>query len=237
MTQAQDARIIPTGRPPRIADTVNEALLVGVPCLELVLIRHGRQTLPGPSAARSERVDPPLSTVGRRQATLLGEELGGQRYAAVYASDLRRATETAAQVVGRAGTVTTLPGLREIEPFGELEKDQLLDTDVDFRGDFLRTRRFDSLPHTEGSSAFRARVRGTLRDVIATHPAGTVAVVCHGGVINAFLAELVGTPDDMFVTVAHASVSRVLVTEDRWALHGVNDTAHLRREDPALVTY
>lgn len=232
-----EARITPAGRPPRIAGTVNEALLIGVPCVELVLIRHGQQAMPDASAARNELIDPPLSAIGRRQAALLGAALGGESFSAVYASGLRRAADTAVAVSGDPGAVRAVPELREIVPFGNLSDSDSLDPTIDFRADFLRTRRFDAFPHTEPSDALRARVRKAMDTIVAAHSGESIAVVSHGGVINAYLAELLDVRQDMFVTVAHASVSRVLLAEGRWAVHGLNGTAHLRCENPALVTY
>jgi broad specificity phosphatase PhoE len=62
-----------------------------------------------------------------------------------------------------------------------------------------------------------------------------VVVACHGGVINAYLAWVLGLAEDMFFRPAHASVQTVLVRDDRRVIQGLNDVSHLRRR--AMVTY
>ena len=44
----------------------------------------------------------------------------------------------------------------------------------------------------EDPSIFKARVVATVEDMIARHPGGRVVVVCHGGVINQYLAHVLG---------------------------------------------
>ena len=40
----------------------------------------------------------------------------------------------------------------------------------------------------------------------ARHPAETIAVVVHGGVINAYLAEVLGLPHSLWLTVENTSI-------------------------------
>jgi hypothetical protein len=62
---------------------------------ELLLIRHGRSADVVPDS--EESLDPPLHVVGHEQAKALGRRLAPdrKRLDAVYASDLRRAVDTA----------------------------------------------------------------------------------------------------------------------------------------------
>jgi broad specificity phosphatase PhoE len=60
--------------------------------------------------------DPPLNETGRAQARALAEQLRGTPFDAVYASDLRRAHETAEIVAAPHGVpVLADEGLREID--------------------------------------------------------------------------------------------------------------------------
>src|SRR5215211_8136133 len=60
--------------------------------------------------------DPPLNDAGRAQAQALAERLREMPFDAVYASDLRRAFETAEIVAASHGVpVTPDPGLREVD--------------------------------------------------------------------------------------------------------------------------
>src|SRR5436190_15132881 len=82
----------PNARPPQVFDL---AFLTGVPNVtEVLLIRHGQQEadFQGPIGGT---VDPPLSERGLMQAELLGRWLSIRPIAAIYASNLRRAQQTA----------------------------------------------------------------------------------------------------------------------------------------------
>ena len=81
----------------------------------VLLARHGETEW-----NREERyqghADPPLNKTGRGQAEQLAEQLAQEPIEAVYASDLRRASETAEIVGARLGLRVDLePGLREID--------------------------------------------------------------------------------------------------------------------------
>ena len=46
--------------------------------------------------------------------------------------------------------------------------------------------------------------------IVAAHPGQRVAVVCHGGVINAYAAHVLGIDDPLFFLPTYTSISRVL---------------------------
>ena len=55
-----------------------------------------------------------------------------------------------------------------------------------------------------------ARVGAAIETILARHPGQVVVVACHGGVINAYLALVLGLDrEDMFFRPAHASIHRV----------------------------
>ncbi len=83
------------------------------------LVRHGQTPLNESGVLRG-LLDPPLDEACRRQARRLGAALGSQHPRAVVASPLRRATQTAQPVAGRAGLGVRTdprlvrPGLRPV---------------------------------------------------------------------------------------------------------------------------
>lgn len=84
--------------------------------VELTIVRHGHTAANGgpaaPGAAMSGWTDTPLSPEGRRQAVALE---GAPRFAALYASPLRRALDTARALARlAAGEIRIEPDLREI---------------------------------------------------------------------------------------------------------------------------
>ena len=54
-----------------------------------------------------------------------------------------------------------------------------------------------------------------------------VAAFSHGGFIGEALALASGSRSFAFNGAANASISRLVITDDRWIVRGYNDTAHL----------
>ena len=82
--------------------------------------------------------------------------------------------------------------------------------------------------------AFRRNVIETLSRIAGSHRGGRVAVVCHGGVINAFAGAILGLADDtpfFFLDAGYTSVSRFLVASSgERSVVSLNETGHLRPE-------
>jgi probable phosphoglycerate mutase len=234
----------PNARPPQAFDL---AFITGLEDVtEVLLIRHGQQAFDfaGPVG---DAVDPPLSERGLMQAEALGQWLSTRPIAAIYASPLRRAFQTAAAVAKGQGrppeSITVMNDLREVEIFRDIPQDK---TAAEFFGrDLLAGMRrrmmveksWDVYPASESSLEFRRRAINAVEAVIARHPGERVAVVCHGGVINAYIGHVIGSKYDMFFRPAHTSVSVVAAAEDRRALHALNDLRHLETPEGDLRSY
>ena len=211
---------------------------------ELALVRHGQQQLPAsPVFTPAEWVDPPLSAVGRSQAELVGKAFAERSVDVVISSHLSRALETARAIAGHHGLEpVVLEDLREVETYRDLA-DGASPADAlpepFWRGvqeRFPSERRWDLVPFGESSAELRHRVVSTIEGLLAIHRDANLVVVCHGGVINAYLAHLLGIAEDMFFLPAHTSVSRVRRLGARRALHSLNDRDHLT-SDTGLLTY
>ena len=59
------------------------------------------------------------------------------------------------------------------------------------------------------------------------HPSERVAVVCHGGVINAYLSDIISLPGTMWFEPAYTSVSRAMAGGSHKQLVSLNETPHL----------
>lgn len=175
--------------------------------------------------------DPALAPEGEEQARLLAGWWGRFELDAVHSSPQRRAVETAVPLADAAGTgIAAHDGLREFDahlnfyvPLEELRKDEA-----------AWQRMLDEWQSPEAEAQrlqFRERVVETVDAIAAEHRGGRVAVVCHGGVINAYLSHVLGIERTIFVEPAYTSVSRVLSNGSRTQLVSVNETPHL----PGLV--
>ena len=201
----------------------------------LILVRHGQQQWPDhDKSVASDWVDPPLSELGNKQAACVGEFLASQSPAAIYSSQLSRANDTGKAIAAHHGLeVTIVEYLAEIHMYGGLPLDS---RPQDILGKaiqlgvwerFVQSRKWDSYPHTESSRDFRQRVGIGIEAAVAAHPGETVVVACHGGVINAYLADILGTDEDMFFKPSHASVHRILFKDQRRVIQSLNETHYL----------
>ena len=81
----------------------------------------------------------------------------------------------------------------------------------------------------ENPAVFRARLVPCFDAIVAAHPGGRVAVVCHGGVINVFLAVVLGLDRHLWFEPDYTSISRVAAARTgQRSLLSLNETAHLR---------
>ena len=193
--------------------------------MELLLIRHGL-----PIRVESDRpVDPPLSPKGHDQARALAEWLLPQPPDHLISSTMARAVDTAGHL---ATTFTLEPtadpdfcefdrGSKAYIPLEELDRDhphmqQLID---DWIGPGGAPRR----------AAFQARVLEALHRHIDDIDSERTALVCHGGVINVILADVLGTDRLMFFQPDYTSVSRLAVQGGRLRLLSINEAAHQRQ--------
>ena len=212
--------------------------------VQLTFVRHGKQVMPSGSFTPALWADPPLSDLGRRQAATVGAALATEPIAAVLCSHLERAVETAREVAAPHGLEPVIyPELREVETYRDVPDGVRLEDVLPpvmwhgVRERFNRELRWDVSPFSESSAEFRHRVVTVVEGILALHKGRQLAVVCHGGVINAYIGHLLGLRQDMFFRPAHASVSRVLTGDGRRVIHTLNELHHLQAEDAALVTF
>ncbi|TMB77978.1 MAG: histidine phosphatase family protein [Chloroflexi bacterium] len=202
----------------------------------LVLIRHGQSTWNRDHRIQGQ-LDPPLSDEGRRQAELLGGRLAERRFVGFYASDLKRALETA-QVIGRVIGIEPEPAhaLREIF-LGEwegLRTEEIAARFPEAWAAWVEEPDWDVVPGGEGAALFDARVGAALDEIVKRHQHGDILLVTHGGVIQIALHRVVGRPSGGLwpFRIQNASISLIEQRNGRMVIGGVNDVAHL---EPALV--
>jgi len=151
----------------------------------LLLARHG-ETDWNRDGIWQGHADPPLNEVGRRQARALAERLRDVHLDAIYASDLRRARETAEIVADVKGLpVVADPALREMDvgSWTGLTRDEIAE-------------RFPAWDHHDGESgeAFQARAAAAAERIAAAHEGGAVLIVTHGGIVRALQRRALGEP-------------------------------------------
>jgi len=201
--------------------------------MDLLLIRHGQSEayVEGrPFALIDGHGDPPLSALGRDQAGKVADRLAGAGIDAIYVTTLCRTAQTAAPLAERLGLAPVVePDLREVH-LGEWEGGLYRKMVAEFHPIAQRMfaeERWDVIPGAEALVSFDGRVRAAIGRLAAAHPSQRVAVFTHGGVIGQALALASGSRPFAFNTADNASISRLIVTADRWFVRSFNDTAHL----------
>src|SRR5215217_1678837 len=203
---------------------------------ELLLVRHG-ESAPAVEGESFELVDghgdPPLAEDGRIQAARVCARLADEHIDAIWVSNLRRTSETAAPLAAALGlTPVVEPELREVflgDWEGGLFRHKVADQDpVAVR--VFTEQRWDVIPNAEPAEAFADRVRGAVERIAAAHPDQRVAVFAHGALIGQVLAEATGARPFAFSGADNASISHLVVAGDRWIVRRFNDTSHLESE-------
>lgn len=200
-------------------------ILTGV---ELIFVRHGL-----PERVENEdgsAADPNLQSLGHDQATAMAKWLSEEFIDAIYVSPMARARQTAAPLEAELDMPATVrDGLAEFDrehhsyiPMDELKRtdyaawQQLMEGGYSAMGDPI---------------AFQDEVIASVDQIVVDHPSQRVAIVCHGGVVNAYIAHVLGRSKDdfMFCNVDYTSISRVMAASSgQRSLKSVNETAHLR---------
>lgn len=209
----------------------------------LLLIRHG-ETDWNAEGRWQGHTDIPLNESGRRQAQLLAQRLQKWPISAIYCSDLQRAAETAAIIgkrIGHEPLVEKAWRERHNGQFSGLTGREIQQRHPEI---WARMKRgFVEVPGGETTHDLQQRVSGALQELMRRHAGEMIAVVTHGGVLRALVAQVLNLPLEDAVRVrvgGNTGLTMVTALPDRWlVLEKLNDSAHLeygRNGDEANAT-
>lgn len=193
----------------------------------VLLVRHAQTpttgtVLPGRAPGLS------LGEAGRREAEAVAERIGRlHALAAVYASPMERAQETAEPIARARGlTVRVEPGLNECD-IGEW-------TGMDLKKasrtpEWRAVQRYPSgfrFPGGESFMEMQTRITSALARLVAAHPGETVVAVSHGDPIRVAVAHALGIHLDLFqrFVVSTASVTAIAYRADGPVVLTLNST-------------
>ena len=204
--------------------------------MELLLIRHA---LPIRREVEVGAADPELSEAGQAQAQHLADYLASEELHAIYASPMMRAQQTASPLAERLGlAVSLVEGVAEYDrnspeyiPVEELKATN------DPRWQQMLENTWDNKEETQDE--FDARVFESVEAIVADHGGHNVAVVCHGGVINSYLARILGTPTSRgFFYPNYTSIHRIVAARTgQRQIISINETWHLRGKGLPIGLY
>lgn len=175
------------------------------------LIRHASYDLLGCVLA-GRAPGHALNAAGRAEAARLAEALASRKLAAVVASPIERANETARIIAKRQNLdVLTEPDLTEVD-FGAWMGMAFaaLNADPGWAA-FNAFRSTAPTPGGETMAQAQARAIAALVRLAARYPGREVAAVSHGDVVKAVIAHALGAPLDLFHRIEIDPASRSVV--------------------------
>lgn len=195
-----------------------------------LLVRHGvtattGKVLPGRASGLH------LSEEGRRQAEATAARIRSlPKVAAVYASPLERARETAEPIAAaRKLKVRTEPGLLECD-FGEWTGKRLAALAKKKEWAVVQNRPSSfRFPEGESLREMQGRMTETLDQLARRHSGKTIVVVSHADPIKAVVVEAMGAHLDSYqrIVVSPCSITAILWHPLRPTVLTVNATDHL----------
>jgi broad specificity phosphatase PhoE len=195
----------------------------------ILLARHGESDW---NRARrwQGHADRPLTPLGREQAQALAARLETVPLAAVYASDLSRARDTAAVVAaGRGLSLRTRSDLREVDvgSWSGLTRAEVEEREPD--GVKLWAGGGKGWQGGESYEEMSRRVLDAISEIASMHPDENVLVVSHGGAVRAVHARALGLSFHAYRRSApvepNARLSAVSVEGTRLRLLHIGDQA------------
>ena len=191
----------------------------------VLLVRHGQtattgRVLPGRAPGLH------LSDDGRRQAEAAAQRIAKlKRVAAVYASPLERARETAMPIArARSLALRIERGLLELD-VGSWTGSRL--DRLSKRPEWTTVQRYPSgfrFPEGESFVEMQARVTAALARMVEHHRGGVVVAVSHADPIKAALAHALGMHLDLFqrLAIAPGSITTIVYGAGGPTVLGVN---------------
>ena len=201
----------------------------------IVAIRHG-ETAWNVDTRLQGHLDIGLNARGQWQAQRAAEVLADEDIAAVYSSDLSRASATAQAIVDRSTSPGARPlrlnsGLRE-RGFGIFEGQTYAQIASAWPDESARWRQREPNYAPQGGESLvqlRERIATTVTALASQHIGEQIVLVAHGGVLDALyrLATRQDIASPRTWELGNAAINRLLWTPDGLSLIGWYDTRHL----------
>lgn len=195
------------------------------------MIRHGETAWNAQGRVQGQ-TDVPLSAVGEAQARAVGAALAGERFAALYASDLTRVRQTAAPAARALGLEVRLDaGLRE-RHYGKFETLTYAEARERHPADYQRFKAKEpdyDFGSGESLLGFNARAIACVAGIARRHAGETVLVFTHGGVLEMVRRHARGAglsaPRDF--DLPNAAINWIEVGAEGWQVLAWAERSHL----------
>ena len=201
------------------------------PPARLCVIRHGETAWNAEGRVQGQ-TDVPLSRVGEAQAAALAAALAGERFAALYASDLARVRQTAAPLARALRLAPRLEVALRERHYGKFETLTYVEARERIPEDYARFKAKElhyDFGTGESLARFSARALAAVGAIAARHAGEAVLVFTHGGVLEMVRRHALGmglaAPRDF--EIPNAAINWIAVEGDAWRLEAWAETGHL----------
>ena len=197
----------------------------------ITMIRHALPVISRKEVGQS--ADPELAEEGHDQVSQLVDRLQTVKFDAIYTSPMRRALQTARPVAGSRGmTAIVKEELAEIDrrenEYIPMEKLR----EIDYQR-WYRTMKGE----VAGGACleeFGRKVINAIEDLINEHPSQHIALICHGGVINAFASHVLGMKPRLFFLPKYTSIQRFAAARSgERSILTLGEAVHLEPRGPS----
>lgn len=199
------------------------------PKTTVLLIRHG-ETDWNAAGRWQGHSDIPLNETGRQQAQALAQRLARWPIQAIYASDLKRAKETA-DIIAHPHQITPIldPALRERHSgfFQGLSGDEIR---ANYAAQWQMLLEGHELEGVEGNTAVQQRIWHAFEKIAAAHPGKMIALVSHGAALGLLIARALDfTPAQRprFTMRHNTGLSIIELNQTGPLVTLLNDASHL----------
>lgn len=202
--------------------------------LHIYLVRHG-QTEWNVGGRFQGQSDIQLSEIGRKQAHLLTKHFPAHHLQAIYASNLKRAQETANILAKRYhAPVHLCKDLQEMN-FGDWEGLTFDEISKDWQdGGDKFFEHPEALMPPNGETFMDVQKRGVkaLQEIIQQHAhkeLEEIAIVAHGAILRTLIAYVLHIPIQYVwrMRQGNTAISRLTIYDDNWMIDYMNNTSHL----------
>jgi len=197
----------------------------------LCIVRHGETAWNAEHRVQGQ-LDAPLSEVGRAQALAVARALAGERFAAVYSSDLSRARDTAQPAARALGLEVRLDARLRERHYGVFERLTYAECEARYPEDYARfLARDPEFDFRTGESLrlFYQRAVGCVEEIAARYPGESILVVTHGGVLDKLYRRVTGLPlsAPRDFRIPNAALNRLAAGPSGWRIVAWADESHL----------
>ena len=197
----------------------------------LCVIRHGETAWNAEGRVQGQ-TDVPLSALGEAQALALAAALAGERFTALYASDLARVRQTAAPAARVLGLAPRLEAALRERHYGKFETLTYAEARERFPHDYARFKAKEpdyDFESGESLVRFSERALACVSAIARRHAGEQVLVFTHGGVLEMVRRHALGiglaAPRDF--EIPNAAINWIEVSVEGWRVRAWAERGHL----------